>query len=151
MIAGGAAQAGIKLNIETVDDGLLIDKIYSGDFDMFIWGWGTDLDPTTILNVMTTNQIGNMSDSNYSNERYDELFIEQQTIMDPDERREVVWEMQQILYEEAPYIILFYDNSLQAVNTDRWTGWKRIPEEGGFFFNLTTYNYLNVSPAESDQ
>jgi len=151
MIAGGAAEAGIKLNIETVDDGLLIDKIYSGDFDMFIWGWGTDLDPTTILNVMTTNQIGNMSDSNYSNERYDELFIEQQTIMDPDERREVVWEMQQILYEEAPYIILFYDNSLQAVNTDKWTGWKRIPDEGGYFFNLTTYNYLNVKPAGSDQ
>jgi peptide/nickel transport system substrate-binding protein len=146
MIAGSAANAGIKLNIETVDDGLLIDKIYSGDFDMFIWGWGTDLDPTTILNVMTTSQIGNMSDSNYSNERYDQLFIEQQTIMDPAERQQVVWEMQQILYEEAPYIILFYDNSLQAVNTAKWSGWKRIPDEGGYFFNLTNYNYLNVQP-----
>ena len=117
---------------------------------MFIWGWGTDLDPTTILNVMTTSQIGNMSDSNYSNERYDQLFIEQQTIMDPEERQQVVWEMQQILYEEAPYIILFYDNSLQAVNTARWTGWKRIPDEGGYFFNLTNYNYLNVQPVSAD-
>jgi peptide/nickel transport system substrate-binding protein len=150
MIAGTVAEAGIELNIETVDDGLLIDKIYSGDFDMFIWGWGTDLDPTTILNVMTTEQIGNMSDSNYSNERYDELFVLQQTLMDPEERQAVVWEMQQILYEEAPYIILFYDNSLQAVNTDRWTGWKTIPEEGGYFFNLTNYNYLNVQPAVAE-
>ncbi|MDW7671425.1 MAG: ABC transporter substrate-binding protein [Bacillota bacterium] len=147
MIAGMVAEAGIKFNIETVDDGALIDKIYSGDFDMFIWGWGADLDPTTILNVMTTSQIGNMSDSNYSNETYDRLFMEQQTIMEPDERREVVWEMQRILYEEAPYIILFYDNSLQAVNTSRWTGWIRIPAEGGYFFNLTNYNYLNVQPA----
>lgn len=147
MIAGMVAEAGIKFNIETVDDGALIDKIYSGDFDMFIWGWGADLDPTTILNVMTTSQIGNMSDSNYSNQTYDRLFIEQQTIMDPEERREVVWEMQRILYEEAPYIILFYDNSLQAVNTSRWTGWTRIPAEGGYFFNLTNYNYLNVQPA----
>jgi peptide/nickel transport system substrate-binding protein len=147
MIAGMVAEAGIKFNIETVDDGALIDKIYSGDFDMFIWGWGADLDPTTILNVMTTSQIGNMSDSNYSNETYDRLFMEQQTIMDPEERREVVWEMQRILYEEAPYIILFYDNSLQAVNTSRWTGWTRIPAEGGYFFNLTNYNYLNVQPA----
>ena len=146
MIAGSAADAGIKINTETVDDGVLIDKIYSGDFDMFIWGWGTDLDPTTILNVMTTEQIGSMSDSNYSNEEYDRLFKEQQTIMDPEERQEVVWEMQKILYEEAPYIILFYDNSLQAVNTEKWTGWERIPEEGGYFFNLTNYNYLNVEP-----
>ena len=148
MIAGMAAEVGIKLNIETVDDGALIDKIYAGDFDMFIWGWGTDLDPTTILNVMTTSQIGNMSDSNYSNADYDRMFIQQQTIMDPEERREMVWEMQRILYEEAPYIILFYDNSLQAVNTDRWSGWKRIPDEGGYFFNLTNYNYLNVTPAD---
>ncbi|MEN1761456.1 ABC transporter substrate-binding protein [Anoxynatronum sibiricum] len=146
MIAGMVAEAGIKFNIETVDDGALMDKIYSGDVDMFIWGWGADLDPTTILNVMTTSQIGNMSDSNYSNETYDRLFMEQQTIMDPDERREVVWKMQQILYEEAPYIILFYDNSLQAVNTSRWTGWRRIPDEGGYFFNLTNYNYLNLQP-----
>ncbi|MDY0236532.1 MAG: ABC transporter substrate-binding protein [Gudongella sp.] len=146
MISGSAADAGIKLNIETVDDGVLIDKIYSGDFDMFIWGWGADLDPTTILNVMTTDQIGSMSDSNYSNTDYDDLFIKQQTLMDPDERQQAVWEMQQILYEEAPYIILFYDNSLQAVNTEKWTGWKRIPETGGFFFNLTNYNYLNVKP-----
>lgn len=146
MISGSAAQAGIKLNIETVDDGVLIDKIYSGDFDMFIWGWGADLDPTTILNVMTTDQIGSMSDSNYSNKKYDELFLKQQTLMDPDERQAVVWEMQKILYEEAPYIILFYDNNLQAVNTQKWTGWRRIPDTGGFFFNLTNYNYLNVQP-----
>lgn len=150
MIAGMAAEVGIKINTETVDDGALIDKIYAGDFDMFIWGWGADLDPTTILNVMTTSQIGNMSDSNYSNETFDRMFMEQQTLMDPEERREMVWEMQQILYEEAPYIILFYDNSLQAVNTDRWTGWKRIPEEGGYFFNLTNYNYLNVTPVGTD-
>ena len=146
MISGSAAEAGIKLNIETVDDGVLIDKIYSGDFDMFIWGWGADLDPTTILNIMTTAEIGSMSDSNYSNKKYDELFLKQQTLMDPDERQEVVWEMQKILYEEAPYIILFYDNNLQAVNIEKWTGWKRIPENGGFFFNLTNYNYLNVEP-----
>lgn len=146
MISGSAAKAGIKLNIETVDDGVLIDKIYSGDFDMFIWGWGADLDPTTILNIMTTDEIGSMSDSNYSNEEYDKLFLKQQTLMDPDERQELVWEMQRILYEEAPYIILFYDNNLQAVNTEKWTGWKRIPDTGGYFFNLTNYNYLNVEP-----
>ncbi len=150
MIAGMAAEVGIKINTETVDDGALIDRIYAGDFDMFIWGWGADLDPTTILNVMTTSQIGNMSDSNYSNETFDQMFMEQQTLMDPEERREMVWEMQQILYEESPYIILFYDNSLQAVNTDRWTGWKRIPEEGGYFFNLTNYNYLNVTPVGTE-
>ena len=41
--------------------------------------------------------------------------------MDENERQKVVWEMQKIIYEDAPYVILFYDNSLQAVRTDKWT------------------------------
>ena len=53
--------------------------------------------------------------------------------------------MQKIIYEDAPYVILFYDNSLQAVRTDKWTGWKQIPENGPYFFNLTNYNYLNLN------
>ena len=146
MIAANVEKAGIELKIETVDDGVLIDKVYSQDFDMFIWGWGTALDPTVILNVMSTKEIGNLSDCNYSNEEYDGLLLEQQTIMDETERRKVVWEMQKILYDDAPYIILFYDNSLQGVRTDKWDGWTRVPEDGGYFFNLTYTNYMNVKP-----
>jgi len=151
MISSMVKEAGINLEIETVDDGVLIDKIYSGDFDMFIWGWGADLDPTTILAVMSTDEIGNLSDCNYSNKEYDNLLVLQQTKMDPKERQQDVWKMQKILYEDAPYIILWYDNNLQAVNTENWTGWKRIPENGAFFFNLTTYNYKNVKPADGKE
>ncbi|MFA9422016.1 MAG: ABC transporter substrate-binding protein [Sedimentibacter sp.] len=146
IIASMAKEVGINLDVELIDDGVLIDKIYSSDFDMFIWGWGTDLDPTTILAVMSTDQIGNLSDCNYSNEDYDNLLKVQQSKMDKTERQSVVWDMQKIIYEDAPYIILLYDNDLQAVRTDKWTNWKRIPEDGGYFFNLTNYNYLNVKP-----
>ncbi len=153
MIAATVKEAGIELKIETVDDGVLIDKVYSQDFDMFIWGWGTALDPTVILNVMSTKEIGNMSDCNYSNEEYDRLLMKQQTIIDESKRRETVWDMQKILYDDAPYIILFYDNGLQAVRTDEWEGWTRVPEENGaYFFNLTYENYMNVKArAQSGQ
>jgi len=147
MIASMAKEVGINLNIELIDDGVLIDKIYSSDFDMFIWGWGTDLDPTTILAVMSTDQIGNLSDCNYSNKEYDNLLKVQQSKMDKNERQKVVWDMQKMIYEDAPYIILMYDNNLQAVKNDKWTNWKSIPQDGGYFFNLTNYNYLNVKPA----
>jgi len=146
IISGMLKDVGIETRIETVDDGVLMDRIYAYDFDMFIWGWGTDVDPSTILNVMSTDQIDNLSDCNYSNPEYDRLLEEQRTIMDTTERQKVVWEMQNILYRDSPYIILTYDNSVQAVRTDLWKGWKQIPEGGPYFFNLTTYNYLNVEP-----
>lgn len=148
MVSAMLKDVGIEIDIETVDDGVLIDRIYAYDFDMFIWGWGTDVDPTTILRVMSTDQIDNLSDCNYSNPEYDRLLEEQATLMDKAERQKMVWEMQKILYRDAPYIILSYDNSIQAVRTDQWTGWKQIPEDGPYFFNLTTYNYLNVRPAD---
>ncbi|MGP4082252.1 ABC transporter substrate-binding protein [Pseudalkalibacillus sp. R45] len=149
MIGSMLEKVGIGTEIETVDDGLLSDKIYdNANFDMFIWGWGTDADPTTILNVMAGSQIGNLSDSYYSNSKYDELLEKQSTILDRDERQKIVHEMQQILYNEAPYIILTYDNALQAVRTDKWEGWTKV--RGTYFYSFNHHNYLNVKPADGN-
>ncbi|WP_417898108.1 ABC transporter substrate-binding protein [Bacillus haimaensis] len=150
MISSMLEEVGIGVKLETVDDGLLVDRIYdNADFDMFIWGWGTDADPTTILNVMSSEQIGNLSDSYYSNEEYDKLLAEQMTIIDKDERQKVVHQMQEILYEDAPYIILLYDNALQAVNTEKWEGWTKVA--GVYFYSFNHENYLNVKLASAGE
>ena len=149
MIKGMLLEAGIEVNIETVDDGVLIDRIYdNADFDMFIWGWGTDTDPTTILNVMNTSQIGNLSDCNYSNPEFDDLFKKQTTILDLDQRQKAVFELQDIIYEDAPYSILWYEDDIQAVRTDKFTGWTRASGDGSIFFAINNYNYLNLEPLE---
>ena len=36
--------------------------------------------------------------------------------------------MQQILYRDSPYIILWYNVNLQAYRTDRWTGYDYVPK-----------------------
>ncbi|MFD1019839.1 ABC transporter substrate-binding protein [Thalassobacillus hwangdonensis] len=146
MIADYFKDVGIGVEVETVDDGLLSDRIYdNANFDMFIWGWGTDADPSTILNVMRGEQIGGLSDSYYANDQYDQLFEEQETLIDRDERQAVVHEMQEILYDENPYIILAYDNALQAVNTEEWTGWTKVRDT--YFLTFNHSNYMNVTPA----
>lgn len=145
MIKGMLQEIGIEVKIETVDDGVLIDKIYDdANFDMFIWGWGTDTDPTTILNVMSGSQIGNLSDCNYSNPEFDKLLKKQITILDLEERQKVVFELQRMLYEDAPYSILWYEDDLQAVRTDTFKGWTRASGDGSIFFAINNYNYLNV-------
>ena len=148
MIAADLADAGIKINNVTMDSGALYDSIVAGNYDMFIWGWGADVDPTVIMGLLTTDQIGGNNEPFFSNARYDELFIAQQAEMDADKRKEMVQEMQQIVYEEAPYIILIYSNNIQAIRSDRWTGFKQIPDTGTYFFNLTGYNYINMKPVQ---
>ncbi|NLT47123.1 MAG: ABC transporter substrate-binding protein [Clostridiales bacterium] len=146
MIASDCAAAGIKINNVTMDSGALYDRIIEGSYDMFIWGWGADVDPTVILGVLTTDQIGGNNEPFFSNERYDELYIAQQNEMDESKRQEMVFEMQQIVYDESPYIILIYANNIQAIRSDRWTGFEQIPDGGTYFFNITNLNYKNIKP-----
>ena len=144
LIAADCKAVGIGLNNVTMDSGALNDKIVAGDYDMFIWGWGADVDPTVITAVLTTDQIGASNEPHFSNARYDELFVKQQQAMDKSARQSLVFEMQKIVYEEAPYIILNYANNIQAIRSDRWTGYKQIPNDSLYFFNLTDDNYLNI-------
>jgi peptide/nickel transport system substrate-binding protein len=94
------------------------------DFDVILWGWGSDPDPGFLLSVMTTDEIptGN-SETGYSNPEYDELYRQQQVELDPEKRREIIWQMQEIVHEDLPYIIPYYGLAVQAYRTDRFTGW----------------------------
>ena len=148
MVASDLQKVGISIKTETMDDGALTDKILAGSYDMFIWGWGADIDPTVILQLLTTEMIGSSNEPGFSNAKYDELFAQQQKIMDETQRQAAVFELQKIAYDEAPYVILLYDRNIQAIRSDKWTGYKQIPENGGYFFNLTYDNYMNITPVE---
>jgi peptide/nickel transport system substrate-binding protein len=63
------------------------------------------------------------SETGYSNPEFDELFEQQATALDPEERRDIIWRMQEILHEDVVYIIPFYAQATQAYRTDRFTGW----------------------------
>ena len=137
-----------------IDDGALGDKQYNyegddyaPDFDMFIWGWGGDVDPNFILSVMTTGSIESWSDCMWSNKEYDELFLEQQSTIDLQERVALVHRMQQIVYDESPYIPLVYPLDLEAANKGKWTGWVRAGEDKGlWWYNTQPDTYLAVQP-----
>lgn len=151
MIVSDCQKAGIGIISETMDDGALTDEIYAGTYDMFIWGWGGDLDPSVMLAILKTDEIGNLNETYFSNPRYDELFQQQLNLIDEKERQAAVFEMQKIAYEEAPYIIMLYDNNLQAIRSDRWTGFKQIPSDTGLYFmSLNFDNYINVKPAAAE-
>ena len=90
------------------------------DFDTFIWGWGGDpYDPSFLLSILTTGEIGGSSDSFFSNAEYDKLYKEQLGVFDTDARREIIQRMVAITQDELPYLVLTEDPVLQAYRTDR--------------------------------
>lgn len=148
MIKDMLGEVGIDITVSVIDEGTLTDRIYEGDFDMFIWGWYVDVDPSSILKVVTTDEIMSWSDCFYSNPVYDELHLVQQRTLDREERRELILEMQRIFYEDAPYIMLSYDPELQAYRTDRFEGWVRNPRTGPVTYTNVIDTYEQLRPKQ---
>jgi len=118
-------QIGITTQPQAVDpDALTAQCCPTLDYDVMIWGWVADPDPQTLLIIPVTDQIPTgYNETGYSNPKYDELFVKQSTEMDPEKRREMVWEMQKITHDDVVYIIPYYSKQVQAYRTDRFSGW----------------------------
>ncbi len=144
-----AAQAvGIKLTLSTLDNTTLGNVVYNTNapnWDIFIWGWDSGTpDPDYLLSVDLTSQIGNNNDVFYSNPTYDSLYAKQATTINPVQRTALVHEMQKIFYDDAAYLIMWYQSKLQAYRTATWNGW--VPPRGGMIYNFTRDNYLKITP-----
>jgi len=146
MMANWFDEAGMKAIPEAVDsDSLIAATTPAGDYDLVIWGWGPDPDTDFILSVMTTDQFvdGGWSDSGYHNPEYDQFYLDQQQAVDKTERQKIVWTMQEMVYNDRPYIVLYYEKLLQAYRSDRFTGFIESPL--GIEIGLSL---LNVEPVK---
>jgi peptide/nickel transport system substrate-binding protein len=133
-----------------VNDSKLGDIWYANDYDLYIWGWGVEPDPNFQLSTYTTGQCGVWSDTCYSNAEYDRLFDDSQKAATLEEREAIVDQMQQILYEDRPELVLWYDQYLQAYRSDKWTGFVKQPTEGGtILFQYGHYSDLQIQPVSA--
>lgn len=122
IISEGLAQIGISAPPIPQDD---LGVYYpSYDFDLMYWGWYWDPDPDFAVSTFTCEQAkeGGFSDCGYCNAEYDELYAAQASEMDPDKRREIIWQAQEMIFNERPYIMVVEDPGVDVYRNDRFTG-----------------------------
>jgi peptide/nickel transport system substrate-binding protein len=160
LIAGWLKKLGLKIEVGILDSGALQDRIwnfegdtYIPDFDLYIWDWAGYSDPGQTLSAEVTAQIGNTNEPCWSNEEYDTLNDTQASAMDPALRKEAIDRMQQIMYEQTPWVVLTYPKYLQAYNDAKWTGWVRMFDGTGPAFLTTGYtqSYIDLKPATAEE
>jgi peptide/nickel transport system substrate-binding protein len=159
-VAGWFEDVGVEVKTKIVSEDALTEIIGEGKFDMFEWGWVVEPDPnyqlSTFLCANRSYREGgtiyaNLSDSFFCDEQYDALFDQQSQQIDPAERAATVKEMQKILYEQAPYILTFYYDNLEAYRSDRFTGFLPQPDpDGSLLFQYGTHSYRNIRPVSAD-
>jgi peptide/nickel transport system substrate-binding protein len=152
-------QIGIKVTSRSVDSGTLGTTEYLDSsippngqlkYDMVIWGWVGDPDPNSLLQILTTEAIGDASDSQWSNAQYDQLYTQQNEAPTAEERHALMAQAQQLFYDEAPYQMLYYDDELHVYHTDKFSNWKTQPVNGGTpFFVNGSINYTTLQLASA--
>jgi peptide/nickel transport system substrate-binding protein len=124
VISDGLAQIGISAPPTVMDEDSLIGLYPDFDFDLIYWGWGLDPDPDFAMLIFTCDQReeGGWNDSGYCDEEFDEMYLQQGVTVDREERRQLIWRMQEKLFEDRPYFVSTYYDNIQAYRSDRFTG-----------------------------
>jgi len=124
IISDGLAQIGISAPPSPMDPDSLIALYPAFDFDLILWGWGLDPDPDFAMLIFTCDERaeGGWNDSGYCDEGFDEMYWEQGITVDHEARRELIWQMEEQLFTDKPYITLDYQKYVQAYRSDRFTG-----------------------------
>jgi peptide/nickel transport system substrate-binding protein len=165
MMSAWWLQVGIDASPQGIQESVLYQKWVNLEYDMCIWNWQPDTDPSFILSVLTTEEIpadngdyAAWSDTYYSNPYYDQLFIDQQTTVNATQRQAIIHEMQQIVYRDCPYVVLWYPYYLYAYRTDTFTNYPdmrahpgMIPDDLWFYFEVVPAGWPSNVDAGPDQ
>jgi peptide/nickel transport system substrate-binding protein len=144
-------QLGIDVNVQSLDSDTLTNLILpppdgKAAYDIELWGWSGNPDPNGLTIIFRCDQIGNLSDSQYCNPAYDSLY-DQNTKESGAQRHDTLAKMQNLIYDQAPYDVLYYDANLDVYRNDRFAGWQRKPADGTPFFTYDTLGYTTLTDA----
>ncbi len=156
LIAGWLKQLGLDVKLQIIDSNTLTNNVYNyqgntpaPNFDLVVWEWTGYFDPGQTLSALATNEIGNLDEPCWSNAEYDKLALDQASAVDLQKRAQIIWQMQQLMYQQSPWIPITYPYYLEAVNTAKWTGWTQEFGGTGGAWELegNIASYLNLRPA----
>jgi oligopeptide transport system substrate-binding protein len=103
---------GIEVKLENTEWAVYIEKLHSGDYQIGRMGWLGDFnDPINFLELFRDKKGGN-NDTNWENPKYKQLLIDSQKETDPEKRKELLKQAEEILMDEMPIApIYFYTNT----------------------------------------
>jgi peptide/nickel transport system substrate-binding protein len=127
------SQIGVHIDVTALDSDTLTSICCPAfDYDVILWHWGSDPDPAFLLGVALCSEITTgFSETGYCNPAYDALYAQQGIETDHATRVDQIHQMQQILMTDLPYIIPFYEKTVQAYRNDRFSGWLEGPKSIG--------------------
>jgi ABC-type transport system substrate-binding protein len=116
---------GFDVRPVVTDFDTVVDLAFSEDgagarqYDMYVLGWtlGSPAHPDYYRWLFATDGVANST--GYSNEELDALLAGYESASDPTQARSAVWEMEQILARDLPYLVLYHPDIVEGYRSDR--------------------------------
>jgi peptide/nickel transport system substrate-binding protein len=145
---------GIALDVQMVSDNQLNEMTTAATYDLAFSGWATNVDPDFVLGLHTCAQRpgpdgkGGTTDAYFCDETYDQLYARQLSEFDEAKRVEIVKQMQARFYDQAPAVVLAYDNALEGYRSDHFAHFTTQPAQGGVIMAQNgVWGYYLAEPA----
>ncbi len=113
-------EAGIDASVRFWEYSVVQPMLLGGERQAYLDDWGDSaFDPVGHFEAkwhgfVEGQPYGRGNFSTYNNERVNELILQGETTVDPEERRAIYSEAQQIVYEEAPAVFLILPEEVEA-------------------------------------
>src|SRR5215469_1467951 len=123
IMQGDFKKIGVKLTEKTLDDSAAYDAILANNyktFELSLWDWGVPPDPDFMLSVLTCVSFNVWNDTGYCNKSYDSLYSAQSAAINPAKRQQIIYQMQQMIASQKPYLVVDYPDSIEA-HSPAWT------------------------------
>src|SRR6478672_114822 len=121
LVRSDLAAIGVKVTPKVVDgdafgQALVTPSEKAPSYDLAMDDWISKRDPDFMLSLFTCGQIGNRNEAAYCSHDYEALYDAQGTAQDAQARHAAVAAAQQFLDREKPWIPLFVNPNIIAVN-----------------------------------
>ncbi|MBF8192173.1 ABC transporter substrate-binding protein [Nonomuraea sp. K274] len=145
-LTGFFKEIGITLTTKKLDSSKFAEETgVTGLFDIAISGWSVNPDPEEVMATHlcsrrpTSDGVGGGTESFYCDETFEKLYQEQLKELDRPKRAELLKQLQERLYTDAPVIAIYYPNDLEGYRKDRITSITPIPEDKGLLYGGSGY------------
>lgn len=103
---------GLKVKIQVLTFSEFLSKGRAGELMFFTDNWLFDYpDGENILQLLISSNFPGINKSGYSNPRVDELYEKLKETTNVDQRDQIIHEMEQIVFENLPWIPMMYESS----------------------------------------
>jgi peptide/nickel transport system substrate-binding protein len=132
-VAGQLRSFGIDVSVRTWEYGVVKPLLLNCERQAFLRDWGDSaFDPVGYIEAKWHTRIegtpwGRGNFACYSNPRVDELIEAGAVEVDPEVRREIYYEAQRLIYEDAPAIFLYVPQEIEASRA-RVQNWEPSPD-----------------------